>query len=390
MNWPQREQTITRLLRDAAEPAPTEVDLAPRLRQRLAATTLDDQGRATAHPQARRRSPRWALGGVAAALVAALLLSAFAFAQPLIFSWFGDSGLRGIALQDGTLINRSATSQGVTVHLEQGYADAARTALTMRFSSADTQHLPTPNLDALYLVDAQGHRSFPLYGSQDNADSLMLFSPLAQNELSTEQPLTLVIQAMLLNSGASTTSVAGQWDIPFHLLPRAGRTVSFAAAPQTQNGVTMQPLRLDLAPTGARLLVRVSGLPADTSLFGLAHFSTQQPVITGCPPGSGACVSSGGSGDGATMRLRGADGQSLTPSWVVVATNAAPDVALPPSATQTVGAGGAAVVEFLFFTPLRTTHGVAQVTLAQIEVASVIPNGPSGYVNGPWTFALPL
>ncbi len=395
MSWPHRDQTIARLLSDAAEQAHIMTDLTPRIHQRLALLSANagrsvGEARQAPRPRLQRPSARWAIIAVTVALITGLLLSAFTFARPLIFSWFGDSGLKGAALQNATWINRSVTVNGVTVHVEQGYADAARTALTMRFSGSNPHDAPSPNLIGMELVDAQS-QTYPAFtGSQLNEDSLTLFSPLPQAQLSGVQTLTLVIQSMFFDTSAAPGVISGPWRLTFSIQPQAGRSVTLDAAPQTHSDVTAQPLRLDLAPTGVRLLVRVSGLPPDTSFFGLRHFATQDPDLGGCPPGQGVCISSGGNGDGAIMKLRGPGGQTLTPGWVEVATDAAPDVGLLSKAKQSVGPDGSAVVEFLFFTPLHDAHGAVHISLAQIEVDPATSDGPNHYVDGPWVFTLPL
>src|SRR5260221_8440986 len=71
------------------------------------------------------------------------------------------------------------------------------------------------------------------------------------------------------------------------------------------------------AVVGVRLLVRVSGLPPDASLFSLTHFNSHDSDIVPCPPGEHMCASGGGGATkGARMQLLGPDGQAPTPAWV--------------------------------------------------------------------------
>jgi hypothetical protein len=59
---------------------------------------------------------------------------------------------------------------------------------------------------------------------------------------------------------------------------------------------------------------------------------------------------------------------------------------------QTVGPDGSALIEVLFFTPLRATNGPALLTIDQLDLrsAQLDADGQEQRVNGPWSFSLPL
>jgi hypothetical protein len=395
-----REQNVHRrlpvLLAEAAEQIPAHVDLRPRLYTRLRRTTTAAAPVASASLAPRPHTPLWRQKRAVAAaglLIALLAFSAFAVVRPLMLSWFGDSSLKAVALQYGTPIDRSVTEQGITLHLREGYADAARTVLTMHISSSAAQHPPAPWLPSLRLVDAQGRASRAFTGSQFNADALFEFLPLPSDTLGVPQALTLVVGQMQragATPGSGPDLIAGPWQIAFELKPQPGHVVSLDVPAEEHAGIGVQPKRLDLTPAGVRLLVRVSGLPPDTSLGWLTHFNSRDSDIVACPPGEYACGSSGGEvTDGAHMLLVGPGGQMLTPAWISVVSPARTDDV--PSGKQSVGPAGTAELQFLFFTPLRTTYGTARASFDEIRFASATnAASPEQIVPGPWTFNLPL
>jgi hypothetical protein len=400
------ERRVGELLAEAATQVPSDLDLHQRIFERLyaagsraglqAGASLPAPGR---FPGSGTRRGHMALAG---ALVAALLVfSAFAFVRPLMLSWFGDSSLRAIALQDGTVIDRSVTVQGITLHLEEGYADAARTVLTMHISSENPKqsYSPVPYPPAgtplpdhgVRLLDASGNAYMFFTSNQLNEDALWEFLPLPSEALGTPQELTFVVDAMSSqpsNPDNERAVVSGPWEITFRLKPQAGTVIALDIAPQTYGGITLLPERLDLTPAGVRLLVRESGLPPDTSVFSLKHFATRLDDVVACPPGQHVCARGGGTGDGASMQLRAPGGQTLVPGWVEV-TSPAPQAGVPIG-RQAVGPSGTAELAFLFFAPLKATSGTAHVTFDAVRLASTNPEDDERSIPGPWVFDLPL
>jgi hypothetical protein len=383
------DQQVVHLLREAAETIPQDTNLLPRLQQHLVAATTKSGDSSRSIIQL-HTIPRWGYLAVSGVLIAGLLLSAFTFARPLILSWFGDQGLKGLSLQNATLVNRTVTAQGFTVRLEQVYADAARTVLTMQVSSSGANQA-TPRLDTTYLADSQGRRYPLLTSSQVQGDGLFEFVPLPNESLNAQQTLTLVIQEMF--PGSAAPPVTGPWQITFHVQPRNGRSIPLTLTPQIHTGVAIQPERLDLAPAGIRLVVRISGLKDDTSLATLANFAEQSgDIIVGCPPGSDSCVSTGSTSNGALLQLRGPDGTVLMPNWVVVQDKSAQGVGSIPGAGQVVGSSGSAVLEFLFSQPFHTTQGTVHLAIDQLHLASgsASSQAPEQIASGPWMFDFPL
>jgi len=89
------------------------------------------------------------------------------------------------------------------------------------------------------------------------------------------------------------------------------------------------------------------------------------------------------------MQLVGPDGQMLTPAQIsVVSPPPSDDV---PIAQQSIGPAGTAELQFLFFSPLHATRGIAHLSFDQMRYA---PTGrsesPEHIAPGPWTFDLPL
>ncbi len=384
------ERLIACLLQDAAQSVPSDVDLTPRLRPRLAQTQEETKGTMFATRQMSSKAHR-SVPIIAIALVAILAISAFAFARPLISSWLGDTGMKGLVLGNGSLINQSVTVNGITLRLEQGYADAARTALTMQISStgSDAQSLVTPMLDQTHLVDSQGRIYTALVGTQVQNDGLMEFTPLPSSALSTQQSFTLVVTQM--NRPSSTELIPGNWQITFKLHPHAIRSIEYNLPSAIIDGVSVQPERLDVTPAGARLFVKISGLKPSTSLFGLTNFAqTGGDSITGCNPDSRSCVGASSTSGGATLNLQEPDGQRLELSAVEVV-DMATGVGSMPTADQIVGPSGSVVLEFLFWEPFHRTQGTAHLTINQIRLSSGIGSSSQDQMlNGPWAFDLAL
>jgi hypothetical protein len=407
------ERQLPTLLHDAAEQVRPDVDVRQQIAAQLLAHTREAQTEGVAqtnhvaaaptlfdggagHPRqswqgGHRRRPRL----VAASLISMLLLvPAVAVARPLVLSWFGDQSLQQVALQDGTPIHKAVTVQGVTMMVEDGYADAARTVLTMQITSSGggANDSYGPSLPSTRLVDAAGTSHAAFTGSQLNRDALFEFLPLPTGMLGTPQPLTLVIDAMQRSTGGPTpheTTVNGPWQITFLLKPQAGRVIALDVAPQTYGGVTLQPEELDLTPAGVRLLVRESGLPSDTSLFSVKHFATHQDDIVACPPGQQVCASLSGTSDGANMHISAGSAQTLVPGWVNVV-NPPPEDGVPIG-QQPIGPAGTVEIEFLFFAPIKTTQGPARVIFDDVRYASdMTSSAPEQTVAGPWSFTVPL
>ena len=385
------EEHVERLFHNAAEGVPPDLDLAPHIIRH-----------ASLHPQphavsVRKSSmPGWIYPVVAAVLVVALIVSGFTWARPLIFQWLGNSNLEQVTLDHATTINRSVTVDGITLYVEQAYADAALTVVTFRITSAQSSKLSFHPAAEMVLVGADQTRYGSITSAGLNDEYLAEFEPMALDKLGTAQTLTLILPSM--RSGGTSAelppAIEGPWQMTFQITPQAGRSITFDQTPATHDGVTIQPLRLDLAPTGARLLIRLSGLAPNTLRFPLKHFVTHQELGGVRPAGGGFSigVSSQSTSDGGPLQLDGPNGQHLIPAWIALPSDLPPSEQGVPLGRQVVGPSGTVVLSVLFFTPITARNGVAHVTLDQVDVTTIDAQGNESerFRYGPWTFALPL
>lgn len=391
MKYDNLEERVELLFRRAAEAVPPDLDLAPAVVRQ-----------ASFHPKRpamnvmKTALPGWTYPAAAAVLVVALIVSGFTWARPLIFQWMGNGSLEHATLEHATTVNRSVTVAGVTLHVEQAYADAALTAVTFRITSAQASKLSFHVDGEALLVGADHTRYGAITSVGFNDEYIAEFEPMALDRLGSSQTLTLSLPSM--QSGRSPTgpgaSIAGPWQITFQITPQLGRSITFDQAPVEHDGVAVQPLRLDLAPAGARLLIRISGLAPNTLRFPLKHFVTHQEMggIRRNADGTSIGFSSQGTSDGGPLQLGGPDGQRLIPAWIALPDDSPPDKQGVPLGWQVVGPSGAMVLSVLFFTPLSAQHGVAHVTLDQVDVVTRDAQGSESerIGNGPWTFQLPL
>lgn len=385
------EEHVERLFRQATEGVSPDLDLAPHIIRQ-----------ASLHPEHRAVNlrtgsvPGWIYPAVAAVLVVALIVSGFTWARPLIFQWLGNSNLEQVTLEHATTVNRSVTVAGITLHVEQAYADAALTAVTFRITSAQSSKLSFHPAAEMMLVGADQVRYGPITSAGLNDEYLAEFEPMALDKLGTAQTLTLILPSM--QSGGTSAelppAIKGPWQMTFQITPQAGRSITFDQTPVTHDGVAIQPLRLDLAPTGARLFLRVSGLAPNTLRFPLKHFVTHQELggIRRNPDGSGFGVGSQSTSDGGPLQLDGPNGQHLIPAWIALPSDLPPSGQGVPLGRQVVGPSGAVMLSVLFFTPITAQSGVAHVTLDQVDVVTIDAQGNESerLRYGPWTFALPL
>src|SRR5579863_8272796 len=172
--------------RAADEAVPADLDLMPAIARRLRTATpaLERTTRRTV------RLPRWAYPAAAVVLLFTLVVSAFTWARPFIFSWLGTPGLETATFQHATNVNRSVTVNGVTLHVEQAYADAALTAVTFRLSGAHGESNQIELDVEPLLIGADQARYGAVTGAGLNGEYLQEFAPLPLDQLSTPQTLT--------------------------------------------------------------------------------------------------------------------------------------------------------------------------------------------------------
>ncbi|HEU4783092.1 MAG TPA: DUF4179 domain-containing protein, partial [Ktedonobacterales bacterium] len=291
----------------------------------------------------------------------------------------------GTVVDHSVAVGRAASIHGITITIDRAYADATQTVITYHLQT--TINPPLPALPVL--LDAQGHRYAEISGDWDiDHGGNAIFTPLPSEELGTPQRLTFFTQQMrLANPTGSGAFVDGPWQISFTLTPAAGTAQMLNIAPLTHNGLTIQPLRLDIAPPGggldgatggARVVVRISGLAPGMPLINLLRFDTLFDL------GGGGGYGCGGS----ILELAPPNGQPLVPGNVRVLGQTVPitDAEQQPAYTETVGPSGAADVEAVFYTPIPLGAGV---TLYMDRVMAQIAGADKPErVSGPWTFQL--
>lgn len=385
------EERVELLFHRAADAISPDLNLAPDIIRQAAVRPQRSVMRGV-----RTSTPGWIYPVVAAVLVVALIVSGFTWARPLIFQWMGNGSLEQATLEHATTVNRIVTVAGITLHVEQAYADAALTAVTFRITSAQASKLSFHVDGEALLVGADQTRYGAITSTGFNDEYLAEFEPMALDKLGSSQTLTLSLPSM--QSGGSPAgpgpSITGPWEVTFQITPQLGRSITFNQAPVMHDGVAVQPLRLDLAPAGARLLIRISGLAPNTLRFPLKHFVTHQELggIRRNADGSSIGFSSQGTSDGGPLELDGPNGQRLIPAWIVLPDDLPPDEQGMPLNRQVVGPSGVMVLSVLFFTPLSAQNGIVHVALDQVDVVTIDAQGHESerLRDGPWAFQLPL
>lgn len=368
-------ERLREALSQTARDIPEQTNLFPNIQQQLRSEQLQPLPRPDAPGQKKIRL-------AIAVVVMVLLISGFSYAVSPVFQWFGDQSLQAITLDHATAINQQVSDHGITLRLDQAYADGARTAVTFHITSGSSLQA-SPN-DRV-LTDAAGHIYPLLSGRQYKNEGLTEFLPLSLQQLGKSQLLTFHVQHMWL-TGYKThgTLISGNWSISFHITPQAGRLITLTGVPSTRSSITIQPTQLELAPSGLRLFLHISGLTSDTSLSTLTQFATRQ-VYSGTTPDK-LDTGTGSIGEGALLQIHLANGQVLEPVRVDV-----------PSLTSTlqipdqmVGITGAATLEVLFFSaPQELQHNLT-LTIDHMHIAPMGDSAHPREANGPWTFNIPL
>jgi hypothetical protein len=404
---PEFEGRVRALLTQYAKEMPASVDTETRVRERLAAPVgvTSPERRAVRWPGPRLPGG-WARGAVSLGLVAALIAGFFAVV------WLRNNQGNGTRNQcsEARQVSPDGSSSlthvcsldniNVQVSVAHSYADATRTSLEIRVATPGaliphgqpiTDSQPSDLLlDAtlndqqgdLYTMsrDSLGGPALLTYTSgQEVATGIAVFDPLPEGALTAPQTLTLRISHITAHTMTGWSSpVKGEFTTTFQVTPHAGRTIKFNVAPQTHGGITLQPLQMDIAPDasvfdgygggGERLLLRISGLPADADAGKVADISTS--VTTP--------VSSDTTNGQTTLKLEGQEPAAVGGiPWDFFQSN-----------SPVVGPSGTIILAVIFVSPpLRTLTGTQRLTVDQIMSSF---NGQEGPVPGPWTFLLPL
>ena len=186
--------------------------------------------------------------------------------------------------------------------------------------------------------------------------------------------------------------VDGPWQISFTLTPVAGTSQALRSAPLTHNGLTIQPLRLDVAPAGGgldgarggvRVVVRFSGLAPGMPLENPGYFDISYDLS-----GVGGANSCGGG----VLALVQPNGQQLVPGSVSVLGQTVPKTLAEQQVSpyaQTVGPSGTAEAEA---GPLLHADAIRRRCHTRHGPTCGAYSSPGAdkpeQISGPWTFQL--
>ena len=355
-------------------------------------------------PQAGDSRGGWARGAISLGLVAALILGFVAVVA------LREGRSRGVASGPCTEI-AGAGKNGLpnicpagdvhpTFAVTQSYADPTRIAIALRVTTPGAviphgRPIVYSPVDSVSITDATlqdahgqvygpseiGIGSFGFAPGTDSGILNLTFTPLPESELNGEQALTLRFGHMQLWAQGFLTYLQGSWTVSFQVTPHAGYSIALAVAPQTHQGVTVRPVRLDIGTytgafdtigTGARLTLHISGLPPSTQLRTVASASFEYHFLSG----------SGADGLGSVRWLF----EGRLPADIQTDHNTI------PGDTSTVGPSGAMDVVLIFVgPPLAQVTGTQQLSLNQITLAVNPDTGlPTRTASGPWIFQIPL
>jgi hypothetical protein len=208
---------------------------------------------------ARWRWPRFALVGAVAIFA---LVGATYIALPLLQSlWSEDRGLQHVT-QAGLAraLDLRQTIDGVTVHVQKGYADANRVAIgySVEFPpTTPSDH--TLHISAPILTDDAG-ATYPSLGFSTTGDSPLgaqvhNFKPLTATG-ARDIAFTLTIPEVDRESGGTAQVFRGPWVFKF-TLPMAAARIVEPALTFTRPGVELTVTRIAVAPSATRFDYRV-------------------------------------------------------------------------------------------------------------------------------------
>jgi len=215
-------------------------------------------------PRAVGRKWRWPRTALVAALAVFALVGATYIALPLLqLLWSEDRGLQHVT-QAGLArdLNLRQTIDGVTVHLEKGYADANRVAIGFSVELPPTTPGDDgPQFSSAILTDDHGN-TYPSLGFSGTGDSplgaqLHNFEPLgvtAGRDIAFTLTIPEVVRAP--KGGGTVRAFRGPWVFNF-TLPMAAARVVERTQTFTRPGVELTITRIVVAPSATRFEYRV-------------------------------------------------------------------------------------------------------------------------------------
>lgn len=419
---PDIEAQTRRLLTRYAEGMPSETSVEVRVRSALA--TQPQQQRRTLHLPSWGAMSGWARGAVSLTLVIALLVT---FAAVLRLRANHPSrnptplGANSCPIvQPNTLMIKLCPDDHISAKIVVGqtYADATRTAVMIHINLTNAglklgkpAALVEPDAASFNfgttLQDSQGHSyyannfttsinynpppTFP--GTSLGTAGIVEFDPLPQAMLELPQKLTIHFTSILLNypvkngeafQGEAFLALNGSWTVSFQVTPHPGRSITIDTLPQTFNGITIQPTRLDIGPSGtpfdllasgARLTLRISGLAPDTLRSTLANMAYKFSRSDG----SGASAEPG---NGPLLLFEGREPASIV--GVVAPENA------PLSLDPIVGPTGVMNLEVIFLGIKPPTPNQPEVVTLTLNELCVALSPTEKTVPGDWSFKITL
>jgi hypothetical protein len=383
------ERRIQELLQHTATDMPTAFDVMPRLRQQLSQRPITQahRGLSTVIPV------------ISITLLIVLILVGFAVFLPKQH----DIG-RSTSITSQTPPPATATllptplpaqksglqcplpkGQHYSVQVTKVYADPTKTEV--KYTVTPIIHMGNNMYDGTinigWIVDDQNQATYQdVFGSSDLHNSYGAFQPLPAGELAAPHRMTLHIFSLdfggLLNNHPCDTYVNGSWTVPFQVMPVTGSAQTLNVAPQTQHGVTIQPLSVEIVPPahngidayyngGARLLIKFSGLPATMSNNGLTEYAT---------------ASTDANGDGYET-LNSPDLGSLAVNGTKPADIEIPNGGYRYEPPQPLGANTQTIE--VIFTDVAPFQSTSHLSIDKINISSPGANAPT-FITGPWNF----
>lgn len=372
------DQQLGALLHDTASDIEPQADIAPRVRQRLAANG------------GRLGSRQW-LAVASMVAIVALLVGTFA--------WFKGRQLGSHPVDSGQ----------IELHLDAAYADATMTTLRYHVTgphSADKNILVEYSPFFPTLTSASG-TFLPEVNNYNPASGTAsaTYAPLPADELGARQTLTLAVDRMEMRETPlqlgnpptfpASTIIKGSWRASITVTPIAGTSVPLTNAAQTHGGISIQPLRLDTSPRGIRIVIHMGGLTPgshESPIFSTSADRSGGSDSPGCSPTRPSGNPSFGS---ATLTTATGDSClpdntfNLDPTGKIVrgprTITGLDSAGKPVREFYTIPASGTIDIELIY---IQSPHGSVTLTFDTVSIDTGAASQHT--VTGQWTFNLTI